>query len=152
MLFKIFCSWENFQQNFNPIKPHSLRRVDRNNFYISLLKYWFISVPDLTLNSLLVDQNAFETDLSNFLASKNVTITSKHLSQLIETNMEPRNITRGDCSQFLCNYSLFVFIEQLVRLLFNPKTVVCEENVTNFVVINSEQEQNLQDVLSELCR
>ena len=32
MLFKIFCSWENFQQNFNPIKLHSLRTVDRNNF------------------------------------------------------------------------------------------------------------------------
>ena len=51
-----------------------------------------------------------------------------------------------------CNYSLFVFIEQLVRLLFNPNTVVCEENVTDFVLINSEDQQNVYDVLSELCR
>ena len=110
MLFKIFCYWENFQQNFNPIKPHSLRTVEDRKWFLYFIKCWFISVPDLTLNSLLLDENAFKTDLSNFVTSRNVTITSNNLSQLIETNVKARSITRGEYSS---NESFSVIIHCL---------------------------------------
>ena len=58
----------------------------------------------------MVDQNAFETDLSNFITSKNVTITSNNLSQLMETNIQATSITRGECSR---NESFSVIIHCL---------------------------------------
>ena len=53
------------------------------------------SVPDLNLQSLLIDPQAFIVDFNDFIDSKNVTIDDIDVLQLTQFNFQPSLLTRG---------------------------------------------------------
>ncbi len=63
---------------------------------MSCLIYLFLfSVPDLNLETLLKDPQAFIFDFNDFIDSKNVTIDNIDVLQLSQFNFQPSLLSRG---------------------------------------------------------
>ena len=53
------------------------------------------SVPDIKLQSLLSDPDAFVVDLTNFMDSRNVTITDVNILQITQLDLKIADLERG---------------------------------------------------------
>lgn len=61
-----------------------------------------LSVPDLNLESLLIDPHAFIVDFNDFIDSKNVTIDNIDVLQLSQFNFQPSLLSRGKIKYLMC--------------------------------------------------